>query len=236
MSTSGDGEQQSSLQSLVQIPLIHIWIPTAFLSGGFKGKSHHIYQIYIRIKEEEWNVYRRYSQFYSLHKTLKSTHRQIGEFEFPPKKAIGNKDSKVVQERRKKLEFYLRNVINHIQTLNCDITNKDKLVQAIPFLRYAPFEFFQNSLLISILFCILSATNSFSKTDLILKQIFHNKSPILPQHPLQPSLSPTWVFRFIFSFFYFFSIFSPCILLLFYIFSLRSFLLFFNFFNYYFIV
>lgn len=138
MSISSEAETHShSLQSLPQ-PLIHVWIPTAFLSGGFKGKSHHIYQIYIRIKEEEWNVYRRYSQFYALHKFLKDKHSCISEFEFPPKKAIGNKDSKVVQERRKKLEFYLRNVINYIQTQYSDLSNKQKLIAVLPFLRYVP--------------------------------------------------------------------------------------------------
>lgn len=135
LSISSEAETNShSIQSLPQ-PLIHIWIPTAFLSGGFKGKSHHIYQIYIRIKEEEWNVYRRYSQFYSLHKLLKEKYSCISQFEFPPKKAIGNKESRVVQERRKKLEFYLRNIINYIQSQSPDLINKEKLISTIPFLR-----------------------------------------------------------------------------------------------------
>lgn len=135
MSLSSETDTQShSISTLPQL-LIHIWIPTAFLSGGFKGKSHHIYQIYVRLKDEEWNVYRRYSQFYTLHKFLKEKYPPIGVFDFPPKKAIGNKDSRVVQERRKKLEFYLRNVINLIQSQNSELQCKDKLIQLIPFLR-----------------------------------------------------------------------------------------------------
>ncbi|UXI15827.1 embryonic development factor [Sarcoptes scabiei] len=133
-----------SLQSLPQ-PLIHVWIPTAFLSGGFKGKSHHIYQIYVRIKEEEWNVYRRYSQLYSFRKQLKTQFPSTLRFEFPPKKAIGNKDSKVVQERRKKLETYLRNVINFLQTQNSDINSKERLTMIVPFLSEKYFSQNQNS-------------------------------------------------------------------------------------------
>ena len=48
-------------------------------------------QIYIRIRDDEWNVYRRYSQFRELHYKMKKAHALINTFEFPPKKAVGNK-------------------------------------------------------------------------------------------------------------------------------------------------
>jgi sorting nexin-29 len=107
------------------------------LAGGQKSKSHHVYQIYVRIKDEEWNVYRRYSQFHSLHKTLRKKYQILNTFDFPPKKTIGNKDSKVVQERRKKLEHYLRSLINYLQTQHNDISDKQNLIQILPFLRFA---------------------------------------------------------------------------------------------------
>lgn len=133
-------------------PLINIWIPSAFLVGpqqnqlntgdslsgstsaSSSSSSHHVYQVYVRIKDEEWNVYRRYSQFYSLHKYLKKKFPQVALLEFPPKKAIGNKHARVVQERRKKLETYLRNALNIIQ-VECDLVDKAGLVRHLPFLR-----------------------------------------------------------------------------------------------------
>jgi len=50
-----------------------------------------ILQVYIRIKDDEWNVYRRYAEFRSLHHKLQNKYQQVRTFNFPPKKAIGNK-------------------------------------------------------------------------------------------------------------------------------------------------
>ena len=47
-------------------PLIHIWVPSVFMSGSGQN-THHVYQVYLRIREEEWNIYRRYSEFYAFH-------------------------------------------------------------------------------------------------------------------------------------------------------------------------
>lgn len=50
-----------------------------------------VLQVYIRIKDDEWNVYRRYAEFRSLHHKLQNKYQQVRTFNFPPKKAIGNK-------------------------------------------------------------------------------------------------------------------------------------------------
>lgn len=47
--------------------------------------------MYIRIKDDEWNVYRRYTEFRSLHHKLQNKYPQVRAYNFPPKKAIGNK-------------------------------------------------------------------------------------------------------------------------------------------------
>lgn len=50
-------------------------------------------QVYIRILDNEWNVYRRYAEFRELHNHLRTQFPQVDGFNFPPKKAIGNKVS-----------------------------------------------------------------------------------------------------------------------------------------------
>ncbi|XP_041473769.1 sorting nexin-29-like [Lytechinus variegatus] len=115
--------------------LINLWIPSAFLRG--KGKdAFHVYQIYVRIRDDEWNVYRRYSQFRELHIKMKKSNAVINTFEFPPKKAVGNKDTKFVEERRKKLQHYLRLVINFCVQNSLELTetpSKETLISLIPF-------------------------------------------------------------------------------------------------------
>ncbi|XP_018496297.1 sorting nexin-29 [Galendromus occidentalis] len=116
-------------------PTINIWIPSAFLAGH-GSDAFHVYQIYIRIGEDEWNVYRRYSQFYSLHKALSKGQSVFNSFDFPPKKSLGNKDAKLVQERRKRLQRYLRCVINWLLQGNSRLSqNSDKatLIEVMPF-------------------------------------------------------------------------------------------------------
>ena len=94
----------SSLSAASRV-LINIWIPSAFLTGR-GADTHHVYQVYVRIRDDEWNVFRRYSQFYSLHKTLCKRNPVLNTFNFPPKKAIGNRDAGFVEDRRKKLQQF----------------------------------------------------------------------------------------------------------------------------------
>jgi sorting nexin-29 len=74
------------------MPLINIWIPSVFLRSDKSG-SHHVYQVYIQIKNEEWNIYRRFSHFYNLNSKLAEKYPIISTISFPRKKAIGNKVS-----------------------------------------------------------------------------------------------------------------------------------------------
>nr|CAI5849692.1 unnamed protein product [Callosobruchus analis] len=91
---------------------VHVWIPSAFLTGS-GSNSHHVYQIYLKAGNDEWNIYRRYAQFYALHTDLKKLDPAVASFDFPPKKSIGNKDSAIVEDRRKRLQVYLRRVLSH---------------------------------------------------------------------------------------------------------------------------
>jgi sorting nexin-29 len=115
--------------------LVNIWIPSAFLTGG-SSDVHHVYQVYIRIRDDEWNIYRRYAQFYSLHKELKKYDAIVSTFDFPPKKTLGNKDARFVEERRRRLQHYLRCVMNHLVQTNVGLAtapDKDLLIGLVPF-------------------------------------------------------------------------------------------------------
>ncbi|KAM5198955.1 sorting nexin-29 isoform 4-T4 [Hipposideros larvatus] len=136
----GDLSQTSEDQSLSDFEtsnraLINVWIPSVFLRGK-AANAFHVYQVYIRIRDDEWNVYRRYTEFRSLHHKLQSKYPQVRAYNFPPKKAIGNKDAKFVEERRKQLQNYLRNVMNKVIQMVPEFATspkKETLVQLMPF-------------------------------------------------------------------------------------------------------
>ncbi|KAG7202871.1 hypothetical protein KM043_010019 [Ampulex compressa] len=120
--------------------LIHIWIPSVFLTGQ-PSDIHHVYQIYIRIRDTEWNIYRRYAQFYALHRELKKHDAIVTTFEFPPKKTIGNKDAKFVEERRQKLQQWLRRVVGRLAQCSPAFSSRPSrqtLVSLMPFFGDSP--------------------------------------------------------------------------------------------------
>ncbi|XP_075220784.1 sorting nexin-29 isoform X2 [Lycorma delicatula] len=115
--------------------LVSLWIPSVFLSGQ-SPHTHHVYQVHIRICDDEWNIYRRYTQFYNLHKQLKKQYSVITTFQFPPKKTIGNKDARFVEERRHRLQQYLRRVMNYMILNNSQLAtapSKPLLISLLPF-------------------------------------------------------------------------------------------------------
>lgn len=125
-------EQFATMQTST---LINVWIPSAFLRGS-GADSHHVYQIYVRIKDEEWNIYKRYKQFNDLHKAMKKSYPLSAKFDFPQKKTFGKKDAKVVEIRRHILQTYLRALINHILEKNPSLSNnvcKQTMLEFIPF-------------------------------------------------------------------------------------------------------
>ncbi|XP_041829834.1 sorting nexin-29 isoform X2 [Melanotaenia boesemani] len=115
--------------------LINVWIPSVFLQGR-AANAYHVYQVYIRILDNEWNVYRRYTEFRELHNHLRTQFPRVDTFNFPPKKAIGNKDAKFVEERRKQLQGYLRMVMNKLIQALPEFTaspTKETLLSLLPF-------------------------------------------------------------------------------------------------------
>ncbi|KAM9590367.1 kinesin-like protein KIF16B isoform 2-T2 [Trichechus inunguis] len=82
---------------------IKISIPRYVLCG--QGKDEHFeFEVKISVLDETWTVFRRYSRFREMHKTLKLKYAELATLEFPPKKLFGNKDERVIAERRSHLE------------------------------------------------------------------------------------------------------------------------------------
>ncbi|XP_056136028.1 kinesin-like protein KIF16B [Lampris incognitus] len=87
---------------------VKISIPRYVLRG--QGKDEHFeFEVKITVSDETWTVFRRYSRFRELHKSLKLKYPELAALEFPPKKLFGNRDERMVAERRNHLERYLKN-------------------------------------------------------------------------------------------------------------------------------
>ncbi|CAJ1052893.1 kinesin-like protein KIF16B isoform X7 [Xyrichtys novacula] len=98
------GTSADSLQEPVKIS-----IPRYVLRG--QGKDEHFeFEVKITVNDEMWTVFRRYSRFREMHKGLKLKYPELAALEFPPKKLFGNRDERMVAERRNQLERYLRNL------------------------------------------------------------------------------------------------------------------------------
>ncbi|XP_045785744.1 sorting nexin-29-like [Maniola jurtina] len=124
---------ESSGLEIVEMPESNVkaYIPSAFLVGK-KTHSYHVYQIFLKIGQEEWNVYHRYAKFYELHTQLKKCHPDIANYKFPPKKTLRKRDARLVEQRRAALQAYLRHVLLVLPELrNC--TSRAQLVTLLPF-------------------------------------------------------------------------------------------------------
>ncbi|TDH15629.1 hypothetical protein EPR50_G00010720 [Perca flavescens] len=82
--TSTDGLQEP----------VKISIPRYVLRG--QGKDEHFeFEVKITVMDEMWTVFRRYSRFLEMHKSLKLKYPELAALEFPPKKLFGNRDERM---------------------------------------------------------------------------------------------------------------------------------------------
>uniref|UniRef100_A0A8C1GRI2 Kinesin family member 16Ba n=1 Tax=Cyprinus carpio TaxID=7962 RepID=A0A8C1GRI2_CYPCA len=87
---------------------VKISIPRYVLCG--QGKDEHFeFEVKITVLDETWTVFRRYSRFREMHKSLKLKYPELAALDFPPKKIFGNRDERMVAKRRNLLEQYLQN-------------------------------------------------------------------------------------------------------------------------------
>ncbi|XP_065357592.1 sorting nexin-29 [Calliphora vicina] len=98
--------------------------------------SFHLYEIHITMRQnlEHWSIWRRYSDFNKLHKSLLKTHPSVSSVEFPPKKRFGNMNLKFVEERRQQLQIYLLNLVETLPQVEA-CKSKAELQKVFPFLR-----------------------------------------------------------------------------------------------------
>lgn len=113
-----------------------ITIPHVKLVKSTRSGSHYVYEIHITMRQrlEHWTLFRRYSEFNKLHKSLLRTHPSISSIEFPPKKHFGNMNLVFVEERRQQLQIYLLNIIEtlpQVEACKC----KAELQKVFPFFR-----------------------------------------------------------------------------------------------------
>ncbi|XP_046649805.1 sorting nexin-29-like [Daphnia pulicaria] len=106
-----DNSHLCNLASSAESPWIHVWIPSTFLVQGTVD-SHHVYQVYIRMGDTEWTIFKRYSQMYKFRKEMSKRYPFTAEIHFPPKKKFGYREEKTVEDRRKKLQEFLRQFLN----------------------------------------------------------------------------------------------------------------------------
>uniref|UniRef100_A0A8C1GRF9 Kinesin-like protein KIF16B n=1 Tax=Cyprinus carpio TaxID=7962 RepID=A0A8C1GRF9_CYPCA len=111
-------QRKLKYERLVSIPLdpspeslkdpVKISIPRYVLCG--QGKDEHFeFEVKITVLDETWTVFRRYSRFREMHKSLKLKYPELAALDFPPKKIFGNRDERMVAKRRNLLEQYLQN-------------------------------------------------------------------------------------------------------------------------------
>lgn len=97
-------------------------IPRAILRKSKTKTNYYVYEINLKTTNgsENWTIFKRYRDFYKLHKELKKQHIQIKVLDFPPKKKIGNMDFEFVESRRQRLQVYIRHVLQNLPELQVE--------------------------------------------------------------------------------------------------------------------
>ncbi|XP_065081553.1 sorting nexin-29 [Ochlerotatus camptorhynchus] len=129
-----------------RLSLMHfqISIPKAILRTPVSGRRREHYCYEIRISPsangssgESWSVFRRYSEFYRLHKRLQKEYPSVKSLDFPPKKKIGNMNAQFVEQRRQRLQVYLNSLFITTLPEVSACNTRSQLERAFPFLRDA---------------------------------------------------------------------------------------------------
>ncbi|XP_050101271.1 sorting nexin-29-like [Anopheles aquasalis] len=119
-------------------------------SAGRSRRPFHVYEIRIspaggvataevgqgillESSSSSWSLYRRYNEFYRLHKRLQRDYPSAKTLDFPPKKKLGNMNVDFVEQRRQRLQVYLNSLFAVVlpEVLSC--RTRAQLEQVFPF-------------------------------------------------------------------------------------------------------
>lgn len=96
-----------------------------FTLRGYGSDTHHEFEVKVSVNGEAWTIFRRYKRFREFHQEMKKKYPEVAVLVFPPKKLFGNKSDKFLEERRKQLENYMKNVFEVVpRNTNCPLNNK----------------------------------------------------------------------------------------------------------------
>ncbi|KAK3093196.1 hypothetical protein FSP39_012500 [Pinctada imbricata] len=82
----------------------------SFRLQGYGSDAHYEYEVKMAVGEDAWTIFRRYSRFRQMHQELKKKMPEVSALVFPPRKLF-SRSEKVVVERRRQLELYLKNLL-----------------------------------------------------------------------------------------------------------------------------
>ncbi|XP_025424550.1 sorting nexin-13 [Sipha flava] len=96
-------------------------IETGLVHEG--GKTFGVYavsitRVYMSGKEENWHVYKRYSDFYDLYQRVKDRYPELGKLSFPAKKTFHNADRRVLEKRMMMLNQFIHNLLKSSTVVN----------------------------------------------------------------------------------------------------------------------
>ncbi|XP_059618479.1 sorting nexin-29 [Phlebotomus argentipes] len=103
-------------------------------SGSRKYYTYEVHVIPTNQPGDEWTVLRRYSDFHRLHRQFQKIHPGVRSLDFPPKKSFGNMEAHFVEQRRQRLQLYLRHILTMLPDVAC-CTSRTSLEQVFPFLK-----------------------------------------------------------------------------------------------------
>ncbi|XP_034938615.1 kinesin-like protein Klp98A [Chelonus insularis] len=140
---ASDSRPDSVINMIVSIP--------SYVIRGAGKSSHYEYEVRIVAQDDSWTLLRRYRRFHELYSSMRQKYNgKVSAIRFPPKKVFA-KSEVVARERRKRLEEYLRRLIEVCSEIpsceslykfrsNLNNIDKQSLVEFSVFFRRGTFE------------------------------------------------------------------------------------------------